>query len=296
MGTLRTIHRGDLEFATEAFGDSRGVPLLMIMGATASMLWWPDELCDALAAAGHFVIRYDNRDTGRSTTGEPGELDYSIDDMADDALAILDGYGIPRAHIVGMSLGGMIAQLVALKCPDRVLSLTAIGSSRFDEDDPSLPAIDPALLAHFGRAGDLDWQNRDAVVAFFTESFRISAGPAADFDVSRARRLAECEYDRAINPASAMNHQMMAGGDAYAGRLSSIGVPTLVVHGRHDPILSHAHGERLRAAIRNSDMVTLENAGHELNPRDWPRIVDAIAGLTGARRRDTDPQDHGTES
>jgi pimeloyl-ACP methyl ester carboxylesterase len=247
----------------------------MIMGATASMLWWPDDLCRTLAATGRFVIRYDNRDTGRSTTGEPGPPAYTIDDMAGDALAVLDGFGLKAAHLVGMSLGAMIAQLVALAQPERVLSLTMISSSAFDEDDATLPAIDPALLAHFGTMEALDWNDREEVVAFHVESFRISAGPQARFDAARARDLAEREYDRAHNPRSAMNHSMLTGGERWAGRLPEISVPSLVIHGRYDPILSFQHGAKLASKLASARMVALD-AGHELNEKDWARIVDEI--------------------
>jgi pimeloyl-ACP methyl ester carboxylesterase len=115
FGSERTIRYGNLRFHTESFGDPTSPAILMIMSATASMLWWPDQLCRSLAATGRFVVRYDNRDTGQSTTQEPGPPRYTMDDMADDAVAILDGYGIGEAHLVGMSLGGMIAQLAALK-------------------------------------------------------------------------------------------------------------------------------------------------------------------------------------
>ncbi|MFN3548218.1 MAG: alpha/beta fold hydrolase [Mesorhizobium sp.] len=280
-----TISQGGLEFAAEAFGHEAGRPLLLIMGATASMLWWPEELCEALADRGHFVIRYDNRDTGRSTTGEPGQPPYSIDDMAEDAVAIMDGYGIAAAHVAGMSLGGMIAQILALRHPERVLSLTAISSSRIDEDDPSLPELDPRLLAHFTRLAELDWQDRESVVSFFVESFRISAGATSAFDAEAARRLAEHEFDRARDIRCAMNHQMLTGGESFRGQLSRIDVPALVIHGRNDPILSHAHGRRLSDVLPNSAMVTIEEAGHELNRRDWPRIVDAIADHTAAAER-----------
>ncbi len=277
MSVTRTIEHGALNFETEAFGSPSDPAILMIMGATASMLWWPDEMCRSLSAAKRYVVRYDNRDTGRSTTGQPGAPDYSIDDMADDALAILDGYGLSRAHLVGMSLGGMIAQLVALKRPERVLSLTLISSSAFDEDDPDLPPMDPALLAHFGGMASLDWSDREAVVAFHVESFRISAGQ--DFEAARARSLAEREYDRALNPQSAMNHSMLRGGEAYAGRLGEVAAPALVIHGRRDPILSFRHGERLAAKLSHARLVTLD-AGHELNSKDWPVIVEAVRAHT----------------
>lgn len=274
-GTAKTIDHGSVSLATEAFGEPASPALLMMMGATASMLWWPDELCRSLAEAGRFVIRYDNRDVGASTTYEPGPPAYTIDDMADDAIAVLDGYGLAQAHLVGMSLGGMIAQLVALKQPQRVRTLTLISSSAFDEDDPDLPPTDPALIAHFGKIETLDWSDRDAVVAFHVESFRISAGRNAKFDEARARSLAEREYDRALNPQSALNHSMLGGGEAWAGRLGEVTAPTLVIHGRHDPILSSGHGRKLASKLPSARLVELD-AGHELNERDWSRIVDEI--------------------
>lgn len=279
-GTEKRVIRGDIALATEAFGNPRDPTILMIMGATASMLWWPDELCEALAATGRFVIRYDNRDTGQSTTRPPGPPHYSLDDMAEDAVAILDAYGIDRAHLVGMSLGGMIAQIVALAHPGRVATLTAISSGRVDEDDPDLPEMDPRLLEHFGTMAGLDWSDRAAVVAFQVESSRISAGASAAFDIAREIRLAEREYDRAINPQSAMNHSMLAGGEAYRGRLGEIRAPLLVIHGRQDPILSFQHGRRLAGAVPGARMVALEG-GHELNQRAWPVIVREIAAHTG---------------
>lgn len=274
-GSERTISRGALSFRTEAFGEPAAPAILMIMGATASMLWWPDELCRSLADTGRFVIRYDNRDTGCSTTYEPGPPPYTIDDMADDAVAILDGYGLAQAHLVGMSLGGMIAQLAALKHPQRVRSLTLIGSAAFDEDDSALPPLEPALLAHFARIETLGWDDRSAVVDFHVESFRISAGPKAKFEEARARSLAEREYDRALNARSALNHSMLGGGEEWAGRLSEIGAPALVIHGRHDPINSFEHGRKLAAGLPSARLVELD-AGHELNERDWDRIVDEI--------------------
>lgn len=279
-GTEKRVIRGDIALATEAFGNPRDPTILMIMGATASMLWWPDELCEALAATGRFVIRYDNRDTGQSTTRPPGPPHYSLDDMAEDAVAILDAYGNDRAHLVGMSLGGMIAQIVALAHPGRVATLTAISSGRVDEDDPDLPEMDPRLLEHFGTMAGLDWSDRAAVVAFQVESSRISAGASAAFDIAREIRLAEREYDRAINPQSAMNHSMLAGGEAYRGRLGEIRAPLLVIHGRQDPILSFQHGRRLAGAVPGARMVALEG-GHELNQRAWPVIVREIAAHTG---------------
>ena len=275
----RIIERDGMPFATESFGRPGDPALLMIMGATASMLWWPDELCAALAAAGRFVIRYDNRDTGRSVTGPPGAPGYTMDDMADDTLGILDGYGLARAHLVGMSLGGMIAQIAALKAPERVASLTLVSTAAFDEDDPDLPGMDPAVLAHFGRAATLDWNDRAAAVEFLVDGDRVSAGPQACFDEARARRLAERQIDRALNPASALNHALLDGASAWAGRLGEIRAPALVIHGRFDPVLPLAHARQLAGRLPGARLSTLD-AGHELNAADWPRLVAEIAAHT----------------
>lgn len=272
----KTVQSRGATLATQAFGDRAGTPILLIMGATASMLWWPERFCEMLVEAGCFVIRYDNRDTGRSTTGAPGQPAYTMDDMAEDAIAVLDDYELDAAHLAGMSLGGMIAQLVALAQPSRVASLTAISSARFDEDDSSLPAMDPRLLAHFAQLETLSWSDRQAVVTYLVRSFQISAGDDANFDADAARDLAEREYDRAINLQSAFNHAMLGGGERWRGRIGEIRAPLLVIHGRKDPILSFEHGRRLAEAVPGAQLVSLDEAGHELNPRDWSRIVSAI--------------------
>ena len=272
----KTIQSGDATLATQAFGDPSGFPMLLIMGATASMLWWPDRFCGMLAEAGCYVIRYDNRDTGQSTTGAPGQPGYSLDDMVEDAMAVLDGYGLEAAHLIGMSLGGMIAQIAALAYPSRISSLTAISSARFDEDDPSLPSMDPALLDHFGKLDSVDWEDREAAVAFLARSFAISAGDGPRFDIAEARDLAAREFGRAVNIRSAFNHSMVDGGERWAGRVDQIRAPLLVIHGRKDPILSFEHGRRLAEAVPGAQIIALDDAGHELNPQDWSRIVTSI--------------------
>jgi pimeloyl-ACP methyl ester carboxylesterase len=128
------------------------------------MMWWPDGLCLSLAEGGRYVIRYDNRDTGRSPTYPPGQPGYSLDDLADDAIGVLDAYGTNRAHVAGMSLGGMLAQMLALSHPERVSSLTLMMSSVFGPDNPELPSCDERILAYHRSAAALDWSNQAAVV------------------------------------------------------------------------------------------------------------------------------------
>ena len=153
---MRSIDLGEVSIATQAYGRSTDPAILLNMGATASMLGWPDEMCDALAARGFFVVRYDNRDTGLSTTYPPGAPSYGVEDMAADLVGVLDAYGVSRAHIVGMSLGGFIAQVAALSTPDRVASRTLIGSEPLGWDGEPLPHIAPAFMEHFSALAALD--------------------------------------------------------------------------------------------------------------------------------------------
>jgi pimeloyl-ACP methyl ester carboxylesterase len=158
--TERMIRAEGVELATQSFGDPAHPAVILIMGGMASMLWWPEALCDGLAARGRYVIRYDNRDTGRSTKYPHGEPGYSFDDMVDDVFRVLDGHAVPAAHIVGMSLGAMIGQVTALKRPSRVLSLTAISSSPVGTDTSHLRPCSEAFLARMEAAEKVDWSDR----------------------------------------------------------------------------------------------------------------------------------------
>ena len=146
----------------ESFGDRSAPPILLIMGAMASGVWWPRAFCEQLADRGRFVIRYDHRDTGRSVSYEPGGAHYTTETLADDALSVLDAYKMQSAHLVGMSLGGYLAQLLALKAPGRVRSLTLMASESLTQKDPTIPPIDPRVLAYHARAATLDWANRSS--------------------------------------------------------------------------------------------------------------------------------------
>lgn len=279
MSGLRDIAHGRIALASEHFGNPADPALVLVMGASASMLFWPDDFCAALAAGARFVIRYDNRDTGRSTVSA-GPIDYTMADMADDLIAIMDGYGLERAHIAGMSLGGMIAQMSALKHPDRIASLTLISSSAYDESDESLPPLDPDVLSHFMSRESLDWQDRDAVIAFNAETLRLCANDPDRFDPDEARSLATREFDRAIDPQASASHAGLSGDPDWDGRLKDIAAPALVIHGRRDRVLALAYGERLASGL-NARMVVLDG-GHELNAADRPAIVAAILDHTAA--------------
>ncbi|HYN51790.1 MAG TPA: alpha/beta hydrolase [Thermoleophilaceae bacterium] len=281
--TEKMITSGGAEICTGTFGDPSEPPVLLIMGQMASMLWWPADFCDRLANGGRFVLRYDNRDTGRSTGYEPGEATYTLDDLAGDAIAVLDGYDIERAHLVGMSLGGGVAQLVALEHPARVASVTAISTTKVGEPDPSLPGPDPGYMEHAGAFEDLDWSDTQALGDLIVEDARQVAGSRHPFDEAAARDLVTRDLERARNPQSLMNHGMLGGGEKAQDRLGEIAAPFLVIHGSADPIFPHQHGVALAEAVGGAELVTLEGGGHELNQGDWDQILDAILSHTGSR-------------
>jgi pimeloyl-ACP methyl ester carboxylesterase len=281
--TEKVVASGDAEICTEAFGEPNDPPVLMVMGAMASMLWWPDGLCAALARAGRFVIRYDNRDTGRSTAYEPGAPPYTFEDLVDDAAAVLDGYRVDRAHLVGMSMGGAIAQLVALKYRARVASVTAISTSSVDGADPDLPGAAPEYLEHAAAFEELDWSDTQALAELLVRDARQIAGSRHRFDEAAARALVMRDLRRTINPQSLVNHGILSGGEDRQDGLGKIDAPFLVIHGTDDPLMPYAHGVALANAVPGARLVTIEGGGHELHERDWDQILDAILSQTALR-------------
>jgi pimeloyl-ACP methyl ester carboxylesterase len=271
------------EICSDTFGRRDDPAVLLIMGQMASMLWWPDEFCERLAGAGRFVIRYDNRDTGRSIGYEPGTATYTLDDMADDAVAVLDEHGVERAHVVGMSLGGAIAQIVAFAHPARVASLTAISTTKVGETDPALPGPEPAYMEHAAAFEDLDWTDTGALADMLVRDARQIAGTRHPFDEDAARELVRRDLDRAIDPARLMNHGELAGDEErWPGGLGEIAVPLLVIHGTADPIFPYPHGVALANAVPGATLVTIEGGGHELHERDWDQMLDPITRHTRA--------------
>jgi pimeloyl-ACP methyl ester carboxylesterase len=277
----RFIRSDGVVIATEAFGDVANPPVLLIMGAMASMLWWPEEFCERLARRGRNVLRYDHRDTGLSTKYAPGKPPYTFDDMADDAVRVLDGYQIRSAHIVGMSLGGMIAQLVALAQPQRVLSETAISTSPVGTDTSDLPQMTAAYAEHAEAGAGVDWSDRAQAIGFFLKDARMLAGTAHRFDEARMRSFIERDYDRSRGYGSATNHFMLKGGDRWKGRLGEMSAPLLVIHGTADPLFAIEHGAALAAAVAGARLMRIEGGGHELHEQDWDEIITAIAAHTG---------------
>jgi pimeloyl-ACP methyl ester carboxylesterase len=272
----KLVSSGELHLFSESFGSPNDPAILLIMGATASAVWWAEEFCRQLADTGRYVIRYDHRDTGRSTSYEPGTICYSVEDLVDDAFSILDGYGIQNAHIVGMSLGGFLAQLMALKRPQRIKSLTLIASEPLAETDPALPGIAPSVLDYHAKSSEIDWANRQEVIDYQVGAWQLLNGSAHSFDESMIRQLAAADFDRTPNLMTTFNHALLQGGDKWFNRLDEITAPTLVVHGTEDLVLPYVHGLALQAAIPNTVLLTLPRTGHELHRDDWSVIIEAI--------------------
>jgi pimeloyl-ACP methyl ester carboxylesterase len=268
-----------VELCTETFGDPADPPLLLIMGMSSSMCWWEDEFCRLLASRDRFVIRYDHRDTGRSVSYEPGRPGYSSADLVADAAGVLDAYGLPAAHVVGTSMGGAIAQLLALEFPDRVLSLVLISTSPALPVDRELPSISEEY-ARFLAGAEVDWSDLDSIVEYVVADTRALTGPQRRFDEAGVRNLVARDVKRARNPASARNHAELEEGEGWRGRLSSIVAPTLVIHGSADPMFAPAHGEALAAEIPGARLLTLEGAGHMLHRSDWDTVAEAIVEHT----------------
>jgi pimeloyl-ACP methyl ester carboxylesterase len=276
---------GDVELCYSTFGDPGNPAMLLVMGLGTQMLAWRPGFCEALAARGFHVIRYDNRDVGRSThfkgtpppgpiemlTRRPRNLAYTLDDMADDGIRLLDELGIARAHVVGASMGGMIAQVMAGRHPDRVLSLTSImsttGNGRVGQ--PAL-RVYPFFLGRLPR-------DRDAYVERIVKLFRVVGSPGFERDEDDLRTMAGASYDRDPKPSGTPRQlaAIMAAGDRTAD-VKRIEAPTLVIHGTDDRLVSSSGGVATVRAIRGARLMLVEGMGHDLPEGAWPRIIDGI--------------------
>ena len=273
----RKIEANGVELSTETFGDPQDPPILLIMGSGASMLWWEEGFCRMLADGGRFVIRYDHRDTGRSVSYQPGAPPYTLRDLAADAVGLLDALGVARAHLVGMSMGGAIAQLVALDHPGRVASLTLIATSPAGPGDPGLPATPQETRARFAAIAEPAWSDRAAVTGYLVHLARVSASKSRPFDETAVRELARRVFDRTASIASSMtNHDLMDADDRWRERLGELRAPALVVHGTDDPVLPYGHGLALAKEIPGAHLLPLEQTGHELPRTVWDVVVPVI--------------------
>src|SRR5262245_34617645 len=198
------IEASGVELCTESFGDPADRPILLVMGIGASMLWWEEGFCRLLARGGRFVIRYDHRDTGRSVTYRPGRPEYTGADLVTDAVGVLDAYGITAAHVVGVSAGGALAQLLALEFPDRVLSLVLISTSPATPGQRGLPSATERYRRFLANA-TVDWSDEGSVVEYLVGYARVLAGGARRFDDAAVRELVRRDVERAHNISASEN-------------------------------------------------------------------------------------------
>jgi pimeloyl-ACP methyl ester carboxylesterase len=273
-----------VQLCTDPFGDPADQPILLVHGVGASMLWWDEGLCRMLSGSGRFVIRYDHRDTGRSITYEPGHPGYTGADLVADAAGVLDAYGIAAAHVVGVSAGGAFAQLLALEFPERVRSLVLISTSPATPGERDLPAPTDAFGRFIG-AATLDRSDRESVVEYLVGYCRMLAGPVRPFDEARTRDFVRRDVVRARDFAAAGNHELLAAGEPPREPLSSIAVPTLVIHGTEDPMFPFEHGLALAHEIPGAELLRLDGAGHGVDRADHETIAAAIIQHTDATER-----------
>jgi pimeloyl-ACP methyl ester carboxylesterase len=264
----------DVELCVETFGDPAAPAILFVDGASASMLWWDAALCERIAAGGRFVIRYDNRDTGRSTCYPPGSAPYTFSDLARDAAGVLDAVGVDTAHVVGRSWGGGIVLALCLEHRERVATLTLVSTST---GAPGLPPPVGEFMRHV--PPDPDPTDHDAVVEYIVGWSRAVAGGSALFDEAATRALVERDLARTRDVASMLVNPTTAKVDPDHD-FAAVDVPTLVVHGDHDALLPLAHGEALRDTIRGAELLVLPGAGHDLPRPVWDTFVAALLGHT----------------
>ena len=292
---MPNVKANGIQIEYDTIGNPSSPPLLLIMGLGGQLIHWDEGFCRQLADKGLFVIRYDNRDTGLSTRfeaaglpnmsellnahlqGQPVAAPYTLDDMAADAAELLEALNIRKAHICGSSMGGMIAQTLAIRHPQRLLSLISIYSTT---GDPDLPQPQPEAMEALLTPQPVE---RRAYINFNVKTMQAIAGSGFEFDEQFIRNISARAYDRGFYPQG-VGRQMMAvmAQENRKSALASVTVPTLVVHGTADPLVPAAHGKDTVDAIPGAQLLLVEGLGHDL-PRTkepWPQVIEAILAHT----------------
>ncbi len=290
---MPNVRANGIQIEYDTFGDKSSPALIMIMGLASQMIAWDEEFCQRLADKGHYVIRFDNRDIGLSTKFTKVRLPdmkqvatafvereiidspYSLDDMADDTVGLMDALNIDKAHICGASMGGMIAQVVAYRHPKRVLSLTSIMSTT---GAPGLPKPKPeALAVMFGATPS----EREANIENTVVTWKTIGSPGFPFDEERVRRNAARTFDRSYNPLGAARQILaVAGHKDRTSALGAVKIPTLVIHGADDILVPVEGGKATAAAIPGAELLIIDGMGHDFPVETWEPIVNAITKNT----------------
>lgn len=279
-----------IEIEYETFGSATAPPLVLVMGLGGQMLLWDEEFCGALSDRGFHVVRFDNRDVGLTTKiagagmpnvlaafangmqGKPVEAAYTLDDMADDTAGLLDALGLADAHVAGASMGGMIAQTLAIRHPKRLRSMTSIMSTTGDR---TLPPSKPSVIGVLTTPQPTE---RAAHIDHAVETWRAIGSPGFPFDEAFIRARAERLYDRAFFPEGIARQlvAILASGSRRA-QLASVQAPTLVIHGIDDPLVPIEGGRDTAAAIPGAELVEIAGMGHDMPKALWPRLVELIS-------------------
>jgi pimeloyl-ACP methyl ester carboxylesterase len=259
----------NIEIEYDTFGDPSSKPLLLVAGLGTQMIWWREEFCEKLVDKGFYVIRFDNRDVGLSTKVS---APYNLQDMADDAISLLDALNVDKAHICGASMGGSIVQEMAIKYPARILSLTSIMSTTGRADLP--PAKPEAMKLLMMPAPE----ERDGYIEYYVNLWRVLHGSKFPFDEDEGREMAAKSYDRSFYPQG-IDRQLMGSiaSGSRKSKLASVNVQTLVIHGGDDPIVSLEGGKDTAESIPGAELLIIEGMGHALPPEAWSQIIDAIS-------------------
>jgi len=290
-----------IQIAFETFGDRGGRPLLMAMGLGSPMQVWHPDLCELLAGRGFWVIRFDNRDVGRSThlhdapqpdirgalsRGDLSSAAYTLDDMAEDGFGLLDALDLSAAHVLGASMGGMIAQTMAVRRPERVLSLTSIMST----PSPALTNPTPGAAAVLMRPAAT---SREGSIAQAIEIAHIIGSPGYPPDDQWRAELAGRRWDQGLDPVGVMRQWMAvtASGDRTEA-VCGIRIPTLVVHGDSDPLINVAAGRRTAELIVDAELMVVPGMGHDLPRPVWPALADALSTLVDRAGHPRSPAGH----
>jgi pimeloyl-ACP methyl ester carboxylesterase len=293
---MPTARANGIDIVYETFGKSGNRPLILIMGIGSQMVTWPTAFCEKLAAAGHFVVRFDNRDVGLSTklddAGIPniwevvaavqagGQINvpYLLSDMAADTVGLMDALQIKKAHICGLSMGGMIAQTLAIEHQDRVQSLISMESTT---SEPGLPGASPEVREVLLK---LPPQEREAYIRHMVHVHRLFAGASAKYDEATQRELSALSYDRSSYMAGfARQFAAIVASGGRRKALASVRVPTLVIHGADDTLFPREHGQDTADAIKGAKLLLVPGLGHgTAYPGLWDEIVAAIAAHTKA--------------
>ena len=282
---IATTTVGDIELAYETFGDPGDTPVLLVSGLGSQMISYADELCADLAAQGLFVIRFDNRDVGLSThlhaaglprlgdvrRGDRSSVHYELADMAADAAGLVQALGLESVHLVGVSMGGMIAQRVAITYPERVRSLTSIMSTTGDRSVGGASEAAQAVL--YAPPAN----SREEAIERQLQTSRVIGSPGFPFDEEAIRARAGLAYDRAHDPAGVA--RQMAAIVTSPDRTADLGrvtVPTLVIHGSDDALVNVSGGRATAAAVPGSELVVIDGMGHDLPRALWPELTERI--------------------